>query len=312
MNRFEYREAQTVQEAIDLLRQEEGARVIAGATDVLIRWRQGLLKPRSVLNIKRIPGLDTLSYSPDTGLSIGTLVTVRTLEREPLVQQHYPALAQAATAFAGVQIRHLATVGGNICNASPAGDTIPALLAYDAECRLAGPAGERVLPLAQFLLGPGRTALQPAELLVGLRLPPPPPYSGGLYIKHSPRSTMDIATVGVASVVSLTAPGGVCQDVRITLGAVAPTVVRASAAEALLRGQPVDSARLQQAAQAAAQAASPVDDIRGSATHRRLVIAPLVQRTLHYAVQMAQGTRLPFSIQRGLAVEALFEARSAS
>lgn len=312
MNRFEYREARTVQEAVEMLRQEDGARIVAGATDVLIRWRQGVLKPRYVLNIKRIPGLDEISYSPSTGLSLGTLVTVCTLERHALVREHYPALAQAATTFAGVQIRNLATVGGNICNASPAGDTLPALLAYGAECRLVGPTGERVMPLAQFLVGPGRTALQPAELLVGLRLPPPLPHSGGLYIKHSPRSTMDIATVGVASVVSLAAPDGVCQDVKITLGAVAPTVVRAVAAEALLRGQPLDAARLQQAAHAAVQAASPVDDIRGSAAHRRLVIVPLVQRTLQYAVQMAQGRRVPFSLQRSLAVEALFEARSAS
>jgi aerobic carbon-monoxide dehydrogenase medium subunit len=306
MNRFEYREAQTVQEAVDMMRQEEGARLVAGATDVLIRWRQGVLKPRYVLNIKRIPGLDQVSYSPDTGLSLGALVTIRTLERHALVQEHYPALTQAATAFAGVQIRHLATVGGNVCNASPAGDTLPALLAYSAQCHMVGPAGERVLPLEQFCVGPGRTALQPAELLVALRLPPPLPHSGGLYIKHSPRSTMDIATVGVASVVSLASPNGVCQEVKITLGAVAPTVVRAAAAEALLRGQSVDAEHLQQAAQAAVQAASPVDDIRGTAAHRRLVIAPLVQRTLRYAVQMAQGTRFSLSMQRSLAVEAAF------
>lgn len=312
MNRFDYREAQTVQEAVDILRHEDGARIMAGATDVLIRWRQGLLQPRAMLNIKRIPGLDQVHYHPDTGLTLGTLVTVRTLEHHPLVRQHYPALAQAATAFAGVQIRNLATVGGNVCNASPAGDSLPALLAYDAECRLAGPTGERVLPLAEFLVGPGRTALQPAELLVALRLPPPPPHSGGLYIKHSPRSTMDIATVGVASVVTLTAANGVCQDVKITLGAVAPTVVRASAAEAVLRGQPVDAAHIQQAAQAAVQAARPLDDIRGSAAHRRLVIAPLVQRTLQYAVQMAQGSQLSFATQRGLAVEAMFSVGSVS
>jgi len=306
MNRFAYREAQTVQEAVEMMRQEEGARIVAGATDVLIRWRQGVWKPRYVLNIKRIPGLDEVSYSPDTGLSLGTLVTVRTLERHPLIQAHYPALAQAATAFAGVQIRNLATVGGNVCNASPAGDTLPALLAYGAECRIVGAAGERLLPLEQFFLGPGQTALQPAELLVALRLPAPPPRTGALYVKHSPRSTMDIATVGVASVVSLAHQDGMCQEVKITLGAVAPTVVRAAAAEAVLRGHPVDAERIHQAAQAAVQAAHPLDDIRGSAAHRRTVVVPLVQRTLHYAVQMAQGTHFPFQMQRGLAVEAVF------
>lgn len=306
MNRFAYRDVQTVQEAVDLLRQEEGGRIIAGSTDVLMRWRLGVWTPQYVLNIKRIPGLDAISYSPDTGLSLGALATIRTLERHPLIQEHYPALAQAATAFAGVQIRNLATIGGNVCNASPAGDTLPALLAYGAQCRVVGPQGERTLALADLLLGPGRTALQPAEVLVALRLPPPPPRTGGLYIKHSPRSTMDIATVGVASVVSLAAQGNVCQDVRITLGAVAPTVVRATAAEALLRGQPLEAARLQQAAAAAGQAAQPLDDIRGSAAHRRLVLAPLVLRSLAYAVQMAQGEQLPFARQRALAVEAAF------
>src|SRR5262249_52010338 len=197
----------------------------------------------------------TVSYSPDTGLSLGALVTVRTLERHALIQEHYPALAQAATAFAGVQIRNLATVGGNVCNASPAGDTLPALLAYGAECRIVGPAGERLLPLERFFLGPGQTALQPAELLGGLRLPPPLPRTGALYVKHSPRSTMDIATVGVASVVSLAAQDGVCQEVKITLGAVAPTVVRAPADEGVRGGQPVAAERIRQAAQAAVQAA---------------------------------------------------------
>ena len=137
-----------------MMRHEEGARIVAGATDVLIRWRQGAWTPRYVLNIKRIAGLDEVSYSPASGLSLGTLVTIRALERHPLIQEHYPALAQAATAFAGVQIRNLATVGGNVCNASPAGDTLPALLAYGAECRIAGPEGERLRAAGTILLRP--------------------------------------------------------------------------------------------------------------------------------------------------------------
>ena len=162
------------------------------------------------------------------------------------------------------------------------------------------------MPLEQFCVGPGQTALQPAELLVALRLPPPPPRAGALYIKHSPRSTMDIATVGVASVVSLgeqhrRVPGG--QDRPRCGGADRGPGHRGRGA---LRGQSVDAERLQQAAHAAVQAASPIDDIRGTAAHRRAVVAPLVQRTLHYAVQMAQGSRLPFQMQRGLAVEAVF------
>ena len=304
MNRFDYREARAIDEAIETLSRDDGGRIIAGATDVLIRWRQGVWQPRYVLNIKPIAGLDDVRYDAAEGLRLGALVKVRTLEQHPLIRQHYPALAQAAAAFAGVQIRNLATVGGNVCNASPAGDTLPALLAYDAVCHMTGPDGARELPLAAFLQGPSQTALRPAELLVELRLPPPLPNTGALYIKHSPRHSMDIATVGVASVVSL--DGGVCRQVRMALGAVAPTVIRAAEAEALLTGHAPDASRLQQAAQAAQAAARPIDDIRGAAAHRRAVVAPLAQRTLTYAAQMAQGAELSFATQRGLAVEAAF------
>jgi carbon-monoxide dehydrogenase medium subunit len=305
MNRFEYREAQTVQEAIDMMH-EAGGQIIAGSTDVLMRWRQGLCKPRYVLNIKRIPGLDEVDYETQRGLRLGALVSIRTLEQHPLIRTHYPALAQAAATFAGVQVRNLATLGGNVCNASPAGDTLPALLAYDATCRVVGPAGERLVPLAAFFRGPGQTVLQPAELLLELRLPAPLPRTGALYIKHSPRHTMDIAAVGIASVVALGEQDAICRDVRITLSAVAPMVVRAKSAEAMLQGRVINAAQIQQAAQAAVADASPIDDIRATAGHRRAVIAPLVQRTLHYAVQMAQGTPLSFQTQRGLAVEAVF------
>jgi carbon-monoxide dehydrogenase medium subunit len=305
MNRFEYLEAHTLPEAIALLGQDEGTRIVAGATDFLVRWRQGLWKPRSVLNIKRIPGLDGISYSPEAGLSLGPLVTVRGLELHPLIREHYAALSQAAATFAGVQIRNLATVGGNVCNASPAGDTLPALLAYGTECRLMGSEGERVVPLESFLRGPGRTALRPKELLVELRLPPPPPHTGALYIKHSPRSAMDISAVGVASVVTLEDSDGACREVRIALGAVAPTPIRATSAEALLRGRRLDAMAIQRAAQAAMEEARPIDDIRGTAQHRRAIVEALVGRTLQSAVRMAQGTSIPFQTQRALAVGAM-------
>src|SRR5262249_32777544 len=151
MNRFEYLEAGTLPEAIALLGQDEGSRIVAGATDFLVRWRQGLWKPRSVLSIQRIPGVDRVNYLPTTGLSLGSLVTLRSVELHPVIQQYYPALSQAASTFAGIQIRNLATIGGNICNASPAGDTLPALITYGAECRLHGREGERLVPLENFL-----------------------------------------------------------------------------------------------------------------------------------------------------------------
>jgi carbon-monoxide dehydrogenase medium subunit len=305
MNRFEYLEARTLPEAIAMLGQDDGTRIVAGATDFLVRWRQGVWKPRAVLSIQRIPGLDKVEYIPATGLSLGPLVTIRTLELHPLIQQHYPALSQAAATFAGVQIRNLATVGGNICNASPSGDTLPALIAYAAECRLLGPEGERLVPLENFFLGPGRTALRPAEILVESRLPPLPPHTGALYIKHSPRSAMDISTVGVVSMVTLEGRDSACREVRIALGAVAPTVIRARSAEALLRGQHLEAGLIQQAARAAAEDARPIDDIRGTVRHRRAIVEALTGRTLRSAIQIAQGVNFPFRTQRALAVEAM-------
>jgi carbon-monoxide dehydrogenase medium subunit len=304
MNRFEYLAARTLPEAIAWLGQDDGTRIVAGATDFLVRWRQGAWKPRAVLSIQRIPGLDRIDYSPATGLCLGPLVSIRTLEIHPLIRQYYPALSQAAATFAGVQIRNLATVGGNVCNASPAGDSLPALIAYGAECRLIGPEGERPVPLENFLQGPGRTALRPAELLMDLHLPPPPPHTGALYTKHSPRSAMDIATVGVASVVTLDGGDGVCREVRIALGSVAPTVLRARSAETLLRGRPLEAGLIQQAARAAAEEARPIDDIRGTARHRRAIVESLTGRSLRMAMQMAQGANFPFRTQRALAVEA--------
>lgn len=176
MSRFEYLEARSLRQALSLLdRHGEEARIVAGATDFLIRWRQGTWNPGYVVNIKRIPGLDRVSYSRRTGLRLGALATLRALETHPLIRQHYPGLSAAATTFAGVQVRNLATVGGNVCNASPAGDTLPALLALGAQCKIVGPGGERWLPLDQFFVGPGRSALKQGEILTELHLPPPPP-----------------------------------------------------------------------------------------------------------------------------------------
>ena len=306
MARFEYLEARTLRQAISLLKKHgEGAQVVAGTTDFLVRWRQGFWKPSYVLSISRIPGLSRVSYGPRTGLRLGALVTLRTLETHPVIRRHYPALSALATTFAGVQVRNLATVGGNVCNASPAGDTLPALLAFEAQCRIAGPDGERWLPMDQFFVAPGRSALKHGEILTELRLPPPLPNTGSLYIKDSPRSAMDIAAVGVASVVSLDSTGQVCRDVRIALGAVSPTPIRASAAEETLRGQPADREHIDEAARAAAAGCRPIDDIRASARHRRAIVEALTRRTLEYAVQIARKVEIPFEAQRGLAVEAI-------
>lgn len=307
MLRFDYLEARNLRQAISLLdRHGEEARLVAGSTDFLVRWRQGFWRPGCVVNIKGITSLQRITYSARNGLNLGALATVQAIESDPRIRRHYQALATGATSFAGVQVRNLATVGGNVCNASPAGDTLPALLAFDAQCTIAGPAGSRTLPLTEFFQGPGRTALSRGEVLTGLRLPPPQPRTGSLYIKHSPRGAMDIATVGVASALTLEDDGQTCKDARIALGAVGPVPFRASAAEAALKGRKVTAELLAEAASEARSQATPIDDVRGSATYRREMVEALTNRTLQYAFRMAAGERLSFEEQRRLAVQTAF------
>ena len=305
MSRFEYLEPRSLRQAVSLLeRNGDQARIVAGSTDFLVRWRQRTWQPKYVVNIGHLPGLGRISFSARNGLRLGALVTIQTLESHPVIRQRYPALAAAAATFAGVQIRNLATVGGNVSNASPAGDTLPALLAFETQCQIVGPEGERSIPLDQFFTGPGATVLERGEILTELRLPPPARGTGSLYIKHSPRGAMDIATLGVASVVSLENRGLVCRDARIAMGAVAPTPLRAYSAEDLLRGQTISPELLRAAAEEAQRCSTPIDDIRGTAAHRRAIVGVLVARTLERAISMAQTGPVPFQLQRRLAVEA--------
>ena len=303
MRRFEYLEAHTLRQAIGMLqRHGQKARIVAGSTDFLVRWRAGFWHPDYVVNIQHIPGMSRAAYGPRNGLRLGALVTIQTLEQHPAIRQHYPALAAAAASFAGVQVRNLATVGGNICNASPSGDTLPALMAYGAECTLAGPEGTRVAPLDQLFTGPGQTVLAQDEILTEIRLPPPVRGTGSLYIKHSPRGAMDIATVGVASAVTVDR-SGVCADARIALGAVAPTPLRARSAEELLKGRPLDSESLQEAADEAMALASPIDDVRGTARYRREMVGVLTLRTLEHAAATATGAPLSYDDHRRYAIQ---------
>ena len=314
MARFDYLEASSIRQAVSLLQRygddatggAKAARIVAGSTDFLIRWRQGAWQPRHVISIKSIPGLDRIRYSPRNGLRLGTLATVQAIETHPEVRRRYAALATGATSFAGVQVRNLATVGGNICNASPAGDILPALLAFEAQCKIVGPDGERAAPLTELFRGPGSTTLGLGEILTEVTLPPPLPNSGSLYIKHSPRGAMDIATVGVASVISLESDGRTCRDARIALGAVAPTPIRAHAAEELLRGEMVTPELLREAALEAQKLASPIDDVRGSAGYRKIIVEALAHRTLERAFEMACRVPISYEEQRRLAVQTAF------
>ena len=303
MARFDYLEPHSLDEALRMLEKHGArARLVAGSTDFLVRWRTGFWRPETVICMQHVPGLDGLRFNDDDGLSIGAMVTVQDIEQDATVRRRYPALAAGAAAFAGVQVRNLATVIGNVCNASPAGDTLPALLAYGAQCRIVSSSGERWAPLTEVFVGPGQTAVEAGEIMTEIRLPTPPPNTGGLYIKHSPRGAMDISAVGVGSVVSI-GSDGTCASVRIALGAVAPTPIRAFGAEGRLVGQVPNDANIAEAARLAAQSSRPIADVRSGAEYRREIAQVLAERTLRHAAATAVGGVPDFDEIRRLAVQ---------
>jgi CO/xanthine dehydrogenase FAD-binding subunit len=288
VRRFDLELPGSVDECVRLLT-ERGpeAKLVAGGTDLLPQLKNGLLKPACVVDLSGVGPLQSLQQLDGGGLKIGAAVTARALERDPGVRTRYPALAESAALVGSVQIRNLATVGGNLCNAAPSADMAPPLVALDAEALIAGPRGTRRVPLVSFFTGVRSTVLAPDELLVELVVPSPGPRSGGHYLRHTPRRELDIAVVGVAS--QLTLRDGVCARARIALAAVAPTPVRATAAEQSLEGQPVTPERIERAAALAVDAARPISDQRGSADFRRHLVRVLTRRTLTRALERAGG-----------------------
>ncbi|MGH7357073.1 MAG: FAD binding domain-containing protein [Candidatus Rokuibacteriota bacterium] len=286
MRRFELAVPGSVKECLRVLA-ERGpeAKVIAGGTDLVPQMKNGVLKPRCVVDLSGIADLRLLRL--DGGLRIGASVTARALELDPGVRSHYASVADSAALVGSVQIRNLATVGGNMCNAAPSADMAPPLLALGAEAVIAGPRGDRRVLVEKFFTGVHGIVLGADELLVEFVVPAPGPRSGGSYLRHTPRRELDIAVVGVASQISLS--DGVCRKVRIALAAVAPTPVRATAAEQVLEGQPPTPELIERAANLAVEAAKPISDQRGSADFRRHLVRVLTRRTLAIALERARA-----------------------
>jgi len=285
VRRFEITLPASVDECVKVLAQRGAdAKVVAGGTDLLPQLKNGLARPALVVDLSGVPALRALEAGAG-GLRVGAAVTARTLERDVRVRSGYTALSESGALVGSVQVRNLATLGGNLCNAAPSADMAPPLLVLEAEAVIAGPKGRRRVPIASFFTGVHRTVLGPDELLVELIVPAPGPRSGGSYIRHTPRRELDIAVVGVASQITLS--DGVCAKARIALAAVAPTPVRATAAEQSLEGQPLTAARIEQAAELALSAAQPISDQRGSAEFRRHLVRVLTRRTLTRALERA-------------------------
>lgn len=264
--------------------------MLAGGTDIVIQLRRRAARCRGLVNLKRIPGIADWSYARGAGLHIGACTPMRDLETALVVPRGYPSLCEAIRVVGSLQLRNLASVGGNLCNASPSADTAPPLMVLDATASYRTDGGtEQKAPVEQFFAGPGTSVLGSAGLLLSVDVPEPAPRSGDAFERFTPRSAMDIAIASAAAAVTLDAQGQRVEAVRIALGAVAPTPIRALRAEDLAREKELTPELLRQAGAAAMEECSPIDDIRGSAAYRKKLVGILVQRVLRRAVERARG-----------------------
>lgn len=288
--RFEYFEPSSVPEAQDLLRRGDGGyRVLAGGTDILLQIRRRVKNYRGLVNIKRLPGMSAWSADAGGGLRLGAAVPMRELEKASLVIRRFPALFESLNVIGSIQLRNIATIGGNLCNASPAADTAPSLIVAGAIATFVDNGSDPgTIPVEEFFSGPGRSVLGAGGLLLGIDLPAPQGMTGESFERLTPRSAMDIAIVSAASRVTLDPSTGRIVDAAIALGAVAPTPVRAAGAEKLVRGHPPTPELLAEAGRAAMEECRPIDDIRGTAAYRRAMVAVLVRRTLERAIERAR------------------------
>src|SRR5438445_8179578 len=285
---MDYFEPKTVSEALAMLEKHGAeAKVIAGGTDVMvdIKYKE---EPGCLVNIKKLPGLSAIQENGGS-LRIGPLVTIHEIETSALAREKLSVLWEACHQFASLQIRNTATIGGNICRASPSGETLAPLLVLEAKGTLAFSEGERTEPFSSLFQGPGKTSLGFKGLLTAIDVPYPPQGSHSVYLKHAVRGAMDIAMVGVAVLVTPDVGKSSLQDVRIGLGAVAPTPIRATKAEEVLRGKQFTAALIKEVAAIAASESSPISDQRSSAENRRWIVEALTLRGLEQSWQAATG-----------------------
>jgi carbon-monoxide dehydrogenase medium subunit len=284
--RFEYVVPDNLSEAMAFLREyPQECLIMAGGTDVLVSMKGKKCSPRCVMDIKELLDLKGMRETKE-GLELGALTTLYEIETSPAVINRWPALAEAAGTVGSYQVRTRATLGGNICNASPSADTAIPLIALQALANIAGPKGLRTIPLENVFKGPGENALDADELLISVSVPNPSARSGCVYLKHSPRKAMDIAIVGVAAYVHLD-DRDTCKAARICLGAVAPIPLRTKNAEDILVGQELDEKLIALAASVASQEAKPISDVRSSADYRKAVLPVMIRRAIHDAVRRA-------------------------
>ncbi|WPZ33741.1 xanthine dehydrogenase family protein subunit M [Thalassobaculum sp. OXR-137] len=286
MSDIRYLAPQTLDDAIAQYAAAEGAaRILAGGTDLLVQMRSGLLKPSTILDVKKIPELTAIEKTADGGFRIGAAVSGAVLEEDPDFGKAWPGVLEALNLIGSTQVQGRASMGGNLCNGSPAGDSVPALVAAGAIATIKGPNGSRELKVEDVPAGPGKTNLEPGEILVSFTFPARPKGSSDAYLRMIPRTEMDIAVVGVG--VSLTMDNGTCTAARVGLGAVAPTVLLVEDAAKALIGSKLDDAAIEKAAAACSAACNPIDDKRGTIAYRTKVAGVLLKRTTAIAAERA-------------------------
>jgi CO/xanthine dehydrogenase FAD-binding subunit len=292
LHAINYESPNTVDEAVKLLTAHgEQARPLCGGTDLIIQLRAGVRRPEYVVDVKNIRELRRIEFSIQHGLRLGAAVPCIEVLENGDMRKYYPGLTEAAHLIGSLQIQSRASVGGNLCNGSPAADTTPALIALAAKCRVVGPGGERMVPVEDFCTAPGRTVLQPGELLVDFQIPSPARNSCDAYLRFIPRNEMDIAVVGVGAAVTLDLNDDRISEARIALGAVGPTPIFAREASQALAGKRINDEAIERAAQLAIAASSPIDDMRGTAEFRRHVTGVLTRRTLAKAIERARTSQ---------------------
>lgn len=283
---FEYVRAASMAEAVGLLAKHgEKAKILAGGQSLVPLMKLRLVAPEVVVDLNRVPGLSAIREGGGS-LRIGAMVRHRELAESPLIRERYPLLADVPHVLGDPQVRNMGTIGGSLAHADPAGDWGTALIAFDASLRAVGPNGERTLPVDGFFKDPFTTALDPAEILTEIRIPVPPPHSGGAYAKLK-RKTGDFAIVAVSAQVAL-ADGGTIAAARIGVGAVGPIPFRAEKAAGSLIGKLPSDGVLREAGRLASEASEPASDFRGSAEYRRRIVALLARRALETAVARAR------------------------
>lgn len=290
MGPFEYFEPLSIEETVSLLKKYgDKAKVLAGGTDLVPQMKEKTTRPEFVISIGRIANLDYIRLDGEKGLKIGALTIIRSIEQSPQLQPKYGLICQSASQMASIAVRNVATVGGNLCNASPSADIATALMALSATVKLVGATGERIVPLEDFFTGPGATILKTNELLTEVQIPSPPAHTAGVYIKYTTRGGEELALIGVAALLTLSAGDGTCTDAKLALGAVAPTPIRARRAEGVLKGKKIDQELIEKAALTASNESSPIDDIRGSAEYRREMLKIFTRDAIRQAAELAKS-----------------------